>query len=320
MKLFMKRELKEIKNRLEEYLKRIYREIKGLTSEMVDYLDKSSGKRYRSMLLYISGKFLGADEEPLIKLGASIELIHLGSLLHDDIIDEATVRRGLTSAHKLFGVEEAIILGDLLNTKAILIVASFGDLRIIESVATEVEAMIAGEMEEELNSFRYDIKEEEYYKIIEGKTARLISLSCYLPAIYLRSQDYVEPLKEMGLNLGMAFQILDDIVDVIMDREKLGKPVLSDLKEGKMTLPYIYYRDSGGRYSSDIKEFFENKKQPDFYAIKDDLIKSSSIERAFRKMEEYIKKARKVLLSLPESNKWKEILYESTNIRGIYGV
>jgi len=320
MKLFMKRELKEIKNRLEEYLKRIYREIKGLTSEMVDYLDKSSGKRYRSMLLYISGKFLGADEEPLIKLGASIELIHLGSLLHDDIIDEATVRRGLTSAHKLFGVEEAIILGDLLNTKAILIVASFGDLRIIESVATEVEAMIAGEMEEELNSFRYDIKEEEYYKIIEGKTARLISLSCYLPAIYLRSQDYVEPLKEMGLNLGMAFQILDDIVDVIMDREKLGKPVLSDLKEGKMTLPYIYYRDSGGRYSSDIKEFFENKKQPDFYAIKDDLIKSRSIERAFRKMEEYIKKARKVLLSLPESNKWKEILYESTNIRGIYGV
>lgn len=320
MKIQFQNHLKNIKERIEKELQDIYKEIKGLTPPFVEYLSKSSGKRLRALLLYTAGKLLGADERSLIKLGAAIELIHSASLFHDDIIDEASERRGLRAAHRVFGIEEAIILGDILYIRSISIATSFDNLELIKAVAKEVEGMVAGEMDETLNLYRYDLKEEDYFRIINGKTARLFSLSCYLPAILVRDISSKVALERFGDNFGMAFQILDDIADIVMDKEKLGKPVLSDLKEGKLTLPYIYYRDGGGKYSENIKNFFENGDELDFIEVRNDLIRSDALSSAIEKMEELLEKARRSLDELEGSGKWKRVLQEATNLREIYGI
>lgn len=320
MKILFQNSLKNIKEKIEKELQNIYNEIKGLTPPFVEYLSKSSGKRLRALLLYATGKLLGADDKSLISLGAAIELIHSASLFHDDIIDEASERRGLRAVHRVFGIEEAIILGDILYIKSIAIATSFNNLELIKAVAKEVEGMVAGEMDETLNLYRYDLKEEDYFRIINGKTARLFSLSCYLPAILVNDDSYRIALETFGNNFGMAFQILDDIADIILDEERLGKPVLSDLKEGKLTLPYIYYRDEGGKFSESIKAFFENGEELDFIEVRNDLIKSTALSKALEKMEELLEKARLSLDKLDGSDKWKRVLKETTNLRRIYEI
>ncbi len=320
MKIQFQNHLKDVKESIEKELNSIYKEIKGLTEPFVEYLSRSSGKRLRALLLYTTGKLLGAKEEDLIRLGSAIELIHSASLFHDDIIDEASERRGLKAAHRVFGIEEAIILGDLLYIRSIGIATSFNNLEIIKAVAREVEGMVAGEMDETLNLYRYDLTEDDYFRIINGKTARLFSLSCYLPAILTDDESARIALKTFGDNFGMAFQILDDIADVVMDEKKLGKPVLSDLKEGKLTLPYIYYRDSGGRFSREIRMFFEEGTRLNFVEVKNDLLRSNAIDRSLQKMEEILEKARDSLKGLKGSEKWKRILKEATRLREIYGI
>ncbi len=315
-----KENYRKIRGRVEKVLSKSYAEIKGLTGEFVDYLRRSSGKRLRAVLLYTTGKILGADEEDLFKLGAAIELVHSASLFHDDIIDEANERRGITAAHRVFGIEEAIILGDLLYIKSIGIATKFNNVELIDSIAKGVAGMIAGEMDESLNLFRYDLSEEDYFRIIKGKTASLFSLSCYLPSVLLRETKLREILKNYGNLFGTAFQILDDIADIVMEEKKLGKPVLSDLREGKLTLPYIYYIENGGKFSPEIKDFFEKKGKMDFYKLKKELIMSGSINRALLKMEEILSEARATIKESIPSSVWKDTLFEATELRRIYGI
>ncbi len=309
----------KIREKVEEFLRHTYRTIKGLTPQQVDYLSRSSGKRIRALLLFALGKILNCEEEPLIKLGAAVELIHSASLYHDDIIDEAEERRGLKSAHLVFGTDQAVILGDLLYIKAISIATQFKNMRVIEAMAEEVEGMISGEMDESLNLFREDLSEEDYFRIINGKTARLFSLSASLPAILKGDQRAERKSKELGEKFGMAFQILDDVADIVLDREKLKKPTLSDLREGKLSLPYIYYLEEGGRFSEDIREFFRTRNPIDFELVRNDVIKSGAVERALSVMEEYLNRAREILNSFP-SSPWRDVIMEHLDLRGLYGI
>ncbi len=311
--------VKKVREKVEEFLGQTYRTIKGLTPQQVDYLSRSSGKRIRALLLFALGKILKCEEDPLIKLGASVELIHSASLYHDDIIDEAEERRGLKSAHLVFGTDQAVILGDLLYIKAISIATQFNNVRVIEIMAEEVEGMISGEMDESLNLFREDLSEEDYFRIINGKTARLFSLSASLPAILKGDEKAEKKFRELGENFGMAFQILDDVADIVLDREKLKKPTLSDLREGKLSLPYIYYLERGGRYSGEILEFFRTKKPIDFELIREDVIKSGAVERALSVMEEYLNRAREILNSFPASF-WRNVIIKHLDLRGLYGI
>ncbi len=255
----------------------------------------------------------------MVELGGAVELIHSASLYHDDIIDEAEERRGLKSAHLVFGVDKAVILGDLLYIKAISIATRFGNMRVIEIMAEEVGGMISGEMDESLNLFKPDLREEDYFRIINGKTARLFSLSASLPPALKNEPDLEGRLSNFGEKFGIAFQILDDVADIVLDRKKLKKPTLSDLREGKLSLPYIFYLRDGGKFSGLIREYFETRKPIDFETIREDVVRTGAVDRALSVMEDYLNQARTIIESFP-SSPWKDIILKYLNLRSIYGV
>ncbi|RAZ26568.1 polyprenyl synthetase family protein [Campylobacter hyointestinalis] len=194
------------------------------------------GKKLRSkLILKIAG-----ESEASLKLCAVIEIIHLASLLHDDVIDSSDVRRGSPSINALFGTKNAIMLGDILYSKGFNEIVKF-DTKIADIVSEAVCKLSIGEMMDTLLGDKFNTDKEKYLKMIYLKTAVLIEASARSAAVLagLDEQKYAI----YGKNLGLAFQIVDDILDITQDSLKLGKPAMNDYKEGKTTLPYIFLYD-----------------------------------------------------------------------------
>lgn len=195
------------------------------------------GKRLRAKLVL---KIAGQSQEA-IKLAAVIELIHAASLLHDDVIDEALTRRGVTSVNASDGSKVAVMMGDVLYSKAFTELVAFDD-KIASSVASAVTTLSIGEYIDVKMGESFNENEEAYLDMIYKKTASLIEVTSYCAAILVNKNE--EDYKLYGRNLGLAFQIIDDILDIVSDEKTLGKPALNDYKEGKTTLPYMYlYQD-----------------------------------------------------------------------------
>lgn len=203
----------------------------GDISTLYTHLPK--GKRLRAKLVL---KIAGSSDEA-IKLAAIIELIHAASLLHDDVIDEAMTRRGVTSINATDGSKIAVMMGDILYSKAYTQLVSY-DTRIAQSVAKAVTVLSIGEYIDVKMGERFNSDENAYLDMIYKKTASLIEATAYCAAI-LSGKDEVS-YGVYGKNLGLSFQIIDDILDIVSDEKTLGKPALNDYKEGKTTLPYIY--------------------------------------------------------------------------------
>lgn len=198
------------------------------------FLKIKSGKKLRSKLvLKISNK----EDENSFKLCAIIELIHLASLLHDDVIDESLTRRGKSSINAIYGAKNAIMLGDILYSKAFFELSKF-DPYISRAISLAVSRLSIGELMDVKMSENFNTDEEKYLKMIYLKTASLIEASSISGAIIAGYK--VEDFKEFGKNLGIAFQIIDDILDITSDEKTLGKPIFNDFKEGKTTLAYMY--------------------------------------------------------------------------------
>lgn len=197
------------------------------------FLGINSGKKIRSKLLLKIAK----KSEISLKLCAIIELIHLASLLHDDVIDKSDTRRNKPSINALFGNKFAIMLGDILYSKGFFELSKF-DPNIAQTISNAVSLLSIGEMMDVEMSENFNTNEAKYFQMIYFKTAVLIEASAKCGAILanLNSDDFAK----YGKNLGLAFQIIDDILDIVSDEKTLGKPVLSDFKEGKTTLAYIY--------------------------------------------------------------------------------
>ncbi|MEE3704937.1 polyprenyl synthetase family protein [Campylobacter sp. CX2-8023-23] len=193
----------------------------------------SSGKKLRSKLIL---KIAGENEISL-RLCAVIELIHLASLLHDDVIDDSTIRRGKPSINALYGSKNSIMLGDILYSKGYYEIVNL-DPQIAKIISKAVLDLSIGEMMDVDLGSRFNPNLDEYLKMIELKTAVLIEAAARSAAILAKLDD--EAYAVYGKNLGLAFQIVDDILDIISDENRLGKPAFNDYKEGKTTLPYIF--------------------------------------------------------------------------------
>ncbi|MBX7490756.1 polyprenyl synthetase family protein [Helicobacter turcicus] len=215
--------------------------LEELKSPLVLELSKSlqSGKMLRSKLaLTIAG-----DSKECVHLCAIIEMIQSASLLHDDVIDEATTRRNKPSVNALFGDKNAIMLGDVLYSKAFSELTSFAINypQIPRIVANAVTTLAIGEMEDVVLSSAFNADEAKYLAMIEHKTAALIEATAYAAAFLAgKDEENAKRFQIYGRNLGVAFQIIDDVLDIISDSKTLGKPTLNDFKEGKTTLPYLY--------------------------------------------------------------------------------
>ncbi|MGG7047843.1 MULTISPECIES: polyprenyl synthetase family protein [unclassified Campylobacter] len=197
----------------------------------------SSGKKLRSKLLLK----IASPSQKAFTLCAVIELIHLASLLHDDVIDDANTRRGEPSINALFGAKNAIMLGDILYSKGFFELSKF-EPKIAQVVSDAVSKLSIGElMDVELSGF-FNTDKEKYMQMIYNKTAVLIEVSAICGALLAGKDE--QKFSIYGKNLGLAFQIIDDVLDITQDSKTLGKPALNDFVEGKMTLPYIYLYES----------------------------------------------------------------------------
>ncbi|MEO8188719.1 MAG: polyprenyl synthetase family protein [Acidobacteriota bacterium] len=206
------------------------------------YLGSGGGKRLRPALLLLSSRLLGYDEgEKDVRYAAVVEFIHTATLVHDDIIDEARLRRGRTSANARWGNNLTVLFGDYLYTKSMGIALDEGDLTILKVLSDTTLSMIEGEIIAIEKTGDIEVTRDEALDIIRRKTADLFSAACRLPAHFAPRGDLfaAEHLAEYGRCLGVAFQLIDDMLDYTGSEESIGKPVLNDLREGKLTMPLL---------------------------------------------------------------------------------
>ena len=208
--------------------------------EAGEYLLKGGGKRMRPALLLLSALLLDRDSEEEVTYGAVIELIHSATLIHDDIIDHAALRRGQATVNRLWGNSLTVLLGDWLYTTSMKMALSHGRVEVIRALCDATLKMTEGELMAHQRLGQIDLTAEEYFEITERKTAHLFSAACSIPSLMEpRRPEDGAALSRYGRALGICFQLVDDLLDFTAREAELGKPVLSDLKEGKLTLPLI---------------------------------------------------------------------------------
>jgi len=243
---------KEVFDLLRDDLAAIEQEFTSHTSsdvaavtDIARYLMSGGGKRIRPLLLLLSAKALGSDSHSRIRLGAVVEMLHTATLVHDDIIDEASTRRGRPSANTTWGNSKCVLAGDWLYMQAFSSALEERNFRVLELLISLTQQMVEGELLQ-MEKLGRLINEEEYFDLIYRKTACLFSVSMQLGAAVTHAEPTVEAqLGEYGRNLGLAFQIVDDVLDLTASEEALGKPVASDLREGKATLAVIHALERG---------------------------------------------------------------------------
>ena len=246
-------------------------------SELLGYSLGSSGKRIRPALTLLSGKFYNCDLDYLLLMAATVELLHTVTLVHDDVIDKSAVRRGRPTVNDVWGEDKALLLGDYLFARAGEVCASTGNLRVIKLFSQTMATISIGELNQTFDAFNLEQTREHYLGRISKKTASLFILATESGAILSQAPERsVEILREYGHNLGIAFQIMDDILDFIGTQEELGKPVGSDLAQGILTLTamlFLHY------YPKDnpIKKFLQNRGDLGNKNRAIELIRNSSI-------------------------------------------
>ncbi len=298
----VKKDLKNIENELKKNLNPNFK----LVSDIAEHIIFSEGKRLRPLLMVLCARLCGYKGEKAEKFSIIFEYLHTATLLHDDVVDGAEIRRGKKVANMIWNAPAAVLTGDFLLARSLSIAYEMGNIEVIAIIADITEKMAQGEIEQ-LAKKNNMITEEEYKKIIEYKTASLIAGSCKTGAVAAAAPEYMEnALYLFGYNLGMAFQIVDDFLDYTSKSSLLGKESGADFKEGKLTLPIIHaFAIADSDDAKKLKSLFDEKE--DIKAVLDILTKYGSIEYTLDSGKEYIQKA-KDSLSVFENSKEKEIL------------
>ena len=212
----------------------------ALIPQLAGYLVASGGKRLRPMLTLAAAQLCGAEGQRQVELAACVEFIHTATLLHDDVVDESDLRRGQASANAVWGNKASVLVGDFLLSRAFELMVADGSLRILEILSHASAVIAEGEVLQLSTANDTDTDEAAYLQVIEAKTARLFAAACQIGAV-IPGRPAVEEmaLEQYGLNLGIAFQLIDDVLDYAAAQETLGKTVGDDFHEGKITLPVI---------------------------------------------------------------------------------
>lgn len=216
--------------------------------DVFELLIGSGGKRFRPALAILASKFHPADPDKVITLAVATELTHAATLIHDDLIDKSPVRRGSPTINSRWSGTATVLAGDFLLARAADIAASIDDLRVMKIFARTLMVICEGEIRQDFAGSNWPPNRIEYYRHIESKTASLFAAATEGGAILSHAtEEEIAAMRAYGLNLGMAFQIVDDILDFTADQSNLGKPVGSDLRQGTYTLPVFYYLERNGQ-------------------------------------------------------------------------
>ncbi|MFH1096709.1 MAG: polyprenyl synthetase family protein [Candidatus Desantisbacteria bacterium] len=301
-------ELNEVETRLRNVLYQSPLSIANLAEDIL----KTGGKRLRPALVLLSSKACGYQGKGVIDIATAVELIHTATLIHDDVIDNAILRRGIASVNSRWGNHISILVGDYLYSNAISLLLIEGDIGLQRIVSSAVNKTCEGEIIQSMSTGHSNLTEAEYLTIIEQKTAALISASCHCGA-YLGGQDekQCDKWQLYGQNLGTGFQIIDDILDITGDEKRLGKLVCNDLREGRITLPVIFFFKNA---PSNERNLFEQiLESGDFDAnnikwIIDNLRFYHAFEYARGVAGKYIDLAKEAINDLPDSEAKKSLL------------
>jgi octaprenyl-diphosphate synthase len=286
----------------------------GVTTitEIAEYLRGAGGKRIRPTLLLLSAHALGYSGQGAIRLGAVVEMVHTATLVHDDIIDGADVRRGRPSANTTWGNEKCVLAGDWLYMQAFKVALEEKSLRVLELLIGLTQQMVEGELLQ-IQKLGRAVSEAEYYDLIYRKTACLFSVSMRLGAVLAgASEAQEEIMAAYGRAVGLAFQIVDDVLDLTATEDVLGKPVASDLREGKATLSVVHSADHGTaadrqaiRRVLDDRSFERVSREQ----IQQILARNGSVEYAMAAADHYAEQSRQALASLADSDFKRALLW-----------
>lgn len=297
--LSYKEEMNQVEAHLDHY---ITSDVK-LIPEVAHHLIGSGGKRFRPLLQLISSRLCGYAGEHCFPLAAAIECIHTASLLHDDVIDEAVIRRGKTSANNIWGNAASVLVGDFLYSKAFSLLSEIGNIAIIRLMSKMTNIMSEGEVFQLMKCGDIGLTEVEYLSIVEKKTAVLISAACASGAVLGGApRKQITALEQYGYKIGMAFQITDDTLDYTAQEGDFGKTIGKDLEEGKMTLPLIHALAQSPE--SERQDMINSIKQKAFPAEATKRIftfiqKSGGIDYSLQRAESFIREAQGELNAFP---------------------
>jgi len=287
--------------KVREKLKSISRVDFPWLAEQLGLVVRGTGKGIRPALTLLSGSFYRYDFDCLLPMAVAVELLHTATLVHDDAIDKASVRRGQPTINSIWGDEIAVLMGDYLFAKAGEFASDTQSPRVIKLFSQTLATISSGEINQFRNAFHLPQAREDYIRRIYGKTASLFSLATQSGAILSQApEESVAILKDYGDNLGIAFQIVDDILDFTSTAEAMGKPVGSDLTQGTLTLPAMMLIE---RYPEDnpVKRLFETGDMKNIPLALEMVRNSSIVDDCYRVASEYCERACQSLKRLPEN-------------------
>lgn len=274
-----------------------------LLDHITNYIVKRKGKQMRPMFVFLTGGVSGGISEATYRGAALIELLHTATLVHDDVVDDANYRRGFFSVNALWKNKIAVLVGDYLLAKGLLLSVDNDDFNLLKIVSHAVQEMSEGELLQIAKARKLDITEEVYYTIIRKKTASLIASCCAVGAATANvGEDMVEKMRDFGEKVGMAFQIKDDLFDY--GKDEIGKPVGIDIKEKKMTLPLIYALNHASWIDKKKIIYLIRNRNEDKKAVNqviDFVKKSGGLEYAEGVMDKFYREALDILRDFPDS-------------------
>tara|TARA_Y100000994_G_scaffold249254_1_gene259954 strand:- start:4037 stop:5011 length:975 start_codon:yes stop_codon:yes gene_type:complete len=285
-----------------------------LINTILKYILKYKGKQFRPILSILSSNLENKPNEMTYIASATVEMLHVATLLHDDVVDDATVRRGWPTANSIWKSKLAILVGDYMFSRSLNNIVKLKNLECIEILANISNRLSKGEILQIENAINKEMSEEVFFKMIGDKTASLISASCKLGFITVNKSSKKENIGNFGEYLGIAYQLKDDLFDVMGKIDDTGKQSNLDLKKNLLTLPYIYVLNSvkSSEKRKIIRKMKYSSRKKDFKAVKKIIENYGGIEYTENKIKEFSKKALEEL-NVFENSKYKDMLVEMLN-------
>ncbi len=282
-------------NEFDKHFKKVLKSNVPLVDLVTKYIIRQKGKRIRPILVMLSAKISGGINERTFRGARLVEMLHTATLIHDDVVDEAKERRGLPSINAVWKNKVAVLMGDYLLSRGLMLAVEHNDFDFLRVITASVKRMSEGELHQINKTRKLDIDEKSYFEIISNKTASLISTCCEIGArSATASEEKIQALTSYGENLGIAFQIKDDILDYKGKSKITGKPLGGDIKEKKITLPLIHALSQADEKEKQkiIKKIKKSSKGNNLQDILDFVDKYGGIEFSYGVAENFIRKAK----------------------------
>jgi octaprenyl-diphosphate synthase len=281
---------------------RLHSEV-SLVNQIAEYIISAGGKRIRPVLVLLLANAYGYRGVAHHELAAVVEFIHTATLLHDDVVDESSMRRGRQTANALFGNAASVLVGDFLYSRSFQMMVGLNNMRVMEILSEATNVIAEGEVLQLLNMHDPDVTQDSYLNVIRSKTAKLFEAAAQVGALIAGATDkQIEAAGEYGRSLGTAFQLIDDVLDYAGDAAEIGKNVGDDLREGKPTLPLIYLMENGTPEQRElVRNCIEHGDEQNFDAVLAAVTTGGALDYTRREAEVAAARAADAIADLPDS-------------------